>query len=288
MKQPAIRRLAVMVNPGKTGSSPLVAQLKRLFRRLGVESRWVHALEFETPGAPEIITRQDDGLLVSVGGDGTLLQAARRSLGSGVPLLGINAGSLGFLTSVGRHAVLSCMPRILAGEYDTSERMSLAVRVLRQGKTLARGWALNEAVIFRGHHAHMIRLNVDVSGHHLSDYMCDGLLLATPTGSTAYSLSAGGPVVSPAASVFLITPICAHSLTNRPVILDARDVVRVRVPSRSPALALSLDGTACVDLVSGDEVEIRRDARSVRLVHLPENDFYAVLRQKLRWSGSSV
>lgn len=288
MKQPVIRRVAVMVNTGKTGSRTVVAQMKRLFRRQGVESRWIEALESEGTGAPEDFVQPGDNLLISVGGDGTLLQAARRSRSSGVPLLGINAGSLGFLTSVARHAVLSCMPRILAGEFAVSERMTLAVKVLRRGKSLFQGWALNEAVIFRGHHAHMIRLDVDVGDHHLSDYMCDGLLLATPTGSTAYSLSAGGPVISPSASVLLITPICAHALTNRPVILDARDVVRVRVPARSPALALSLDGTACVDLVPGDEVVVRKDRHPVRLVHLPENDFYAVLRQKLRWSGSSI
>jgi NAD+ kinase len=288
MKKSVFQQVAVMVNPGKSGARTVAAQLKRLFRRLGVGARWVEAIEVEMPEAREDFALAGDDLLISVGGDGTLLQAARRSRRSGVPLLGINAGSLGFLTSVGRHAVLACMPRIMAGEYAVSERMTLAVKVERKGKTIFTGWALNEAVIFRGHHAHMIRLDVDVGGHHLSDYMCDGLLLATPTGSTAYSLSAGGPVISPSAPVLLITPICAHALTNRPVILDARDVVRVRVPARSPALALSLDGTACVDLVSGDEVSVRKDTHPVRLVHLPENDFYAVLRQKLRWSGSSV
>ncbi|MDX6766010.1 MAG: NAD(+)/NADH kinase [Candidatus Methylacidiphilales bacterium] len=283
-----VHRVAVMVNPAKSGARTVATRLKRLFRRLGVESRWGEAVEEGAVSRETPFTQAGDDLLVAVGGDGTLLQAARRSRGSGVPLLGINAGSLGFLTSIASRSVVTDMSRVLAGDYQISRRMTLAVKVIRGGKTFSRGWALNEAVIFRGHHAHMIRLDVEVSGRLLSDYMCDGLLLATPTGSTAYSLSAGGPVVSPTASVMVITPVCAHALTNRPVILDARDDVRVRVPARSPALVLSLDGTRCLDLVSGDEVEIRRDPNPVPLVHLAGNDFYTVLRRKLGWSGSSV
>jgi NAD+ kinase len=133
-----------------------------------------------------------------------------------------------------------------------------------------------------------VRLSVEVHAHHLSDYQCDGLIVATPTGSTAYSLSAGGPIVSPRASVVVVTPICAHALTNRPMVLDATQVIRVHVPKRSPELALSTDGSTNVELNPGDVVELKRDARTVPLACLPETGFFDVLRHKLRWGGTVI
>lgn len=284
----ALRAVTVVVNPGKRGASGVVTDLKRIFRRHAVRATWVQAHEPHAESDETDLASPDGGMIVVVGGDGTLLQAARRSAGSGVPLTGINAGSLGFLTSIPCNKVREWMPRVLAGEWESSPRLTLAVRVRRAGRTVARRWALNEASIFRGHHAHMVRLGVDVDGHHLSDYLCDGLIVATPTGSTAYSLSAGGPIVSPEAQVAVVTPICAHALTNRPLVLDAARVIRVAVPRQSPELALSADGSPNFDLNPGDEVEIRRDPRTVRLAYLPGNGFFEVLRAKLRWSGSVV
>jgi NAD+ kinase len=284
-----IRKVTVVVNPGKSGASAVATLLKRMFARRGVKAEWLEALDARTPEASgSDLARCADDMILVIGGDGTLLQAARRSVGSGVPLLGINAGSLGFLTSIPRERVKACLPRVLEGEWETSERMALAVRVVRAGRTVVRGWALNEAVAFRGRHAHIIRLSVDVGGHHLSDYQCDGLIVATPTGSTAYSLSAGGPILSPEASALVVTPICAHALTNRPMVLDAARAVRIHVPKRSPDLALSVDGAANVELLPGDVVEVKKDGRSVDLAHLPESGFYAVLRHKLRWGGSAL
>jgi len=284
-----IRKVTVVVNPAKSGARAVATLLKRMFARRGVRAEWLDAHESRAPeaGGHDLARCTDDMILV-IGGDGTLLQAARRSVGSGVPLLGINAGSLGFLTSISRERVKSCLPRVLGGEWETSERMALAVRVVRSGRTVARGWALNEAVVFRGRHAHIIRLSVDVGGEHLSDYQCDGLIVATPTGSTAYSLSAGGPIVSPEASALAVTPICAHALTNRPLVLDAARAVRIHVPKRSPDLALSTDGAPNVELLPGDVVEVKRDGRSVDLAYLPDSGFYTVLRHKLRWGGSAL
>jgi NAD+ kinase len=283
-----VRKVTVVVNPGKKGATTVSAALKRIFAKRGVKAQWLEADEPRATGSGQDLADCVDDMIVVIGGDGTLLQVARRSVGSGVPLLGINAGSLGFLTSVPRERVLKDLPRVLAGEWETSERMTLAVRVIRRGRTVARSWALNEAVIFRGHHAHMVRLSVDVAGHHLSDYQCDGLIVATPTGSTAYSLSAGGPIVSPGTSAVVVTPICAHALTNRPMVVDAGRVVEVHVPKRSPELALSADGSPNVELNPGDVVEVKRDSRTVNLAYLPENGFYEVLRHKLRWSGSAL
>lgn len=283
-----IRRVTVVVNPGKKGAKAASADLRRIFARRGIKAEWLEAHEpGEDPAVHDLARCADDMILV-LGGDGTLLQAARRSVGSGVPLLGINAGSLGFLTSIPRERVRTSLPRVLDGEWQASPRLSLAVRVIRGGRTAARGWALNEAVVFRGRHAHIIRLSVEVSGHHLSDYQCDGLIVATPTGSTAYSLSAGGPILSPEAAAVVVTPICAHALTNRPMVLDAGSVVRVEVPKRSPGLALSADGSPNIELEPGDVVEVRKDGRSIELAYLPDSGFYQVLRHKLRWGGSAL
>lgn len=284
-----IRKVTVVVNPRKPGAKPVAAVLRRMFATHGVKAKWLEAHE---PNAGESygndLARCADDMILVIGGDGTLLQAARRSVGSGVPLLGINAGSLGFLTSISRERVKVSLPRVLKGEWETSARMALSVRVVRSGRTVARGWALNEAVVFRGRHAHIIRLSVDVGGQHLSDYQCDGLIVATPTGSTAYSLSAGGPIVSPEASVLEVTPICAHALTNRPLVLDASRAIRIHVPKRSPDLALSMDGAPNVELQPGDVVEVKRDGRRVDLAYLPDSGFYVVLRHKLRWGGSAI
>jgi NAD+ kinase len=284
-----IRKVTVVVNPSRSGASAVTTLLKRIFARRGVKAEWLEALHSQTLEATgSDLARCADDMILAIGGDGTLLQAARRSVGSGVPLLGINVGSLGFLTSIPRERVKASLPRVLDGEWEISERMALAVRVVRAGRTVARGWALNEAVAFRGRHAHIIRLSVDVGRHHLSDYQCDGLIVATPTGSTAYSLSAGGPILSPETSALVVTPICAHALTNRPMVLDAAQVVRIHVPKRSPDLALSMDGAGNVELLPGDAVEIKKDGRSVDLAYLPESDFYAILRHKLGWGGSAL
>lgn len=283
-----IRRVTVVFNAGKKGVRTACAEMRRLFARRGIRSEWVEAHDRGEETSTQDLARCEDDMILVLGGDGTLLQAARRSVGSGVPLLGINAGSLGFLTSIPRERLRTALPRVLSGEWRASARLSLDVRVIRGGKTVTRGWALNEVVVFRGRHAHIIRLSVEVSGHHLSDYLCDGLIVATPTGSTAYSLSAGGPILSPEAAALVVTPICAHALTHRPMVLDAGDVIRVQVPGSSPGLALSMDGAGNVELRPGDVVEVRRDRRNVELAYLPESGFYEVLRHKLRWGGSAL
>ncbi|NJK92289.1 MAG: NAD(+)/NADH kinase [Blastochloris sp.] len=195
---------------------------------------------------------------------------------------------MGFLTSLPAESLITQLPPILAGKYQISERMALNVELQRKGETLCQGWALNEVVINRGNHAHMVRVHVSIGQGALGHYLCDGLILATPTGSTAYSLSAGGPIASPSSETVLITPICAHTLGNRPMVVSAEERLHVSIPKRSPALFLQTDGLTCARLRSGDEIVVRKSQQSVFLASPEETDFYCVLRKKLGWSGASI
>ncbi len=285
-----IRQVSVLVNPGKSGVSALVNQLRDIFREHAVKSRFLEDRRSYHRSAARLVNvgRRGDDMIIVAGGDGTLLQAARRSVGSGIPLLGINAGSLGFLTTLPREGVAQALPRILAGDYEVSKRMALEVKVHREGRVIERGWALNEAALTRGAHARLVSLIMHLNGNFSTEYDCDGLIVATPTGSTAYSIAAGGPLLSVRADVLCVTPICAHSLTNRPLVVHREEKIQIEIPPKSPGILLHTDGLKCARLKSGDIIEYNSSADPVLLAQLPGADFYAVLRKKLRWSGTSL
>jgi len=284
-----IKQVTVLVNPGKAGIKPLRALLDATFSDYGIRARFIEDQRRAHRDAtrPVALHRKGDDMIIVAGGDGTLLQAARRSAGSGVPLLGINAGSLGFLTSLPREAVESALPRILMGDYEISARMAIEVSIHRGGKVEERGWALNECAFTRGPHARLVSLRLHLNNRFSTEYDCDGLIVATPTGSTAYSMAAGGPLMSTMAEVLSITPICAHSLTNRPLVINKDETVRIEIPRPSPAILLHTDGLKCSRLRAEDCIDIRPAPHPVPLARVPEVDFYEVLRQKLRWSGKS-
>ncbi|MEM9398839.1 MAG: NAD(+)/NADH kinase [Verrucomicrobiota bacterium] len=224
------------------------------------------------------------------GGDGTLLTAARLCHSANLPILGVNAGHLGFLTSIRMEDVDTLLPALLKGKQKlkTTKRTALDI-FLRRGEVVLKDlWAMNEAVISRGSHSHMIRLYVEVDGVLLSEYHCDGLIVSTATGSTAYSLSAGGPIVSPKSKALIITPICAHALSNRPVVVDSSEKVCIHLPEKSPGMVLQVDGMGVERLKAGDRVHFGVAEVPVSLLHLRDFSFYDVLRQKFRWSGSNV
>lgn len=282
--------MTVVLNRKKPQARRLVPSLKRLLEAAGITVTWVdkHPSERKLALHYGDIHTEGSQMILSLGGDGTLLHAVRRTYGSSLPVLGINAGSLGFLTSLPADSLAEQLPKIMDGHFRTSERTALTVELKRKGETVCRGWALNEAVINRGNHAHMVRVQVSVSSVLLGPYLCDGLIIATPTGSTAYSLSAGGPVLSPDAEVFLITPICAHALGNRPMVVSSDDVICVEIPKRSLGLFLQTDGLTCARLRSGDVIEIKKSPISALLAYPQAGDFYSLLRQKLGWSGTSI
>ena len=233
------------------------------------------------------IGRKADLMLV-LGGDGTMLRVARELDGAGTPLLGVNLGSLGFLTSVRGEELAGAMKQILQGKYEISERLTFQVTLTRAGKKLESHPALNDAVISRGAFSRIVRLRVTIDGELLTEYVCDGMIFATPTGSTAYSLSAGGPILLPGARACIVTPICPHALSNRSVIAGEDSVVTCQVASAAGELLLTVDGQVQMRMQVGDEVEVRRSPRTVRLVTPKGQTYFEVLRQKLKWSGSNV
>ncbi|GAB4243886.1 MAG: NAD(+)/NADH kinase [Candidatus Methylacidiphilales bacterium] len=284
-----IRRVTVILNAGKPAAKDVRQEMAEVFLRFGTEVRWRQAL---SPARADSMVRADlarerADLVIVGGGDGTILETARRMIGSEVPILGINLGSLGFLTSARRDEIDTVLPRVLAGDYVTSDRMALNVRVIRARKTVVKAWALNEVVVFRGVRSHMVQVDVRVGGELLSRYLCDGMMVSTPTGSTAYCLSAGGPVLSPEARVLALVPICAHTLTSRPVVIGADEPLSFRVPDDGVGMVLQVDGRDAGELRAGDVISFAPAPARTRLVHLPEVGFYSILREKLKWSGST-
>lgn len=222
-------------------------------------------------------------LIVVLGGDGTLLGVARLGGAREVHVLGVNLGGLGFLTEVSTGDALSTLERVCTGDYQVDRRTTLAVRVLRGTTVVASSQVLNDAVINKSALARIIDLDTSVDGEYLCVYKADGLIVATPTGSTAYSLSAGGPLVGPGVGVMLLAPICPHTLTLRPLVLADTAVVRVQLRAPDQEVFLTLDGQEGIPLVDGDVVEVMRSPNTVALVRTVKRSVLGVLRDKLHW-----
>ena len=238
-------------------------------------------------GAPtcekDALARAAD-LIVVLGGDGTLLSIARR-LHRSVPILGVNLGELGFLTEVVEDEAMDMLKRVLAGRYELDRRMTLAARLERDGKVLERFRALNDVVITNGARARIVEFSVSVDGLPLTTYRADGTIVATPTGSTAYSLSAGGPIVEPTVQVLVLSPISPHTLSKRPMVLRPDAVVRVEIARREQDALLTIDGQEGTALAGGDVLEVRQGRSPVSLVRAPNRTYYDVLRSKLGWGA---
>jgi NAD+ kinase len=231
-------------------------------------------------GKAELPSQVD--LLVVLGGDGTLLSMARAVGDLGVPLLGVNLGGLGFLTATTLDEMLPALEAYLAGQMTIEERMLLAARVIRNGHPLCEYAALNDVVITKSAMSRIIDLSVSVDGRYATAYRADGLIISTPTGSTAYSLSAGGPILFPTMDAVVLTPICSHTLTNRPIVVPCTDRIEVTLLADQEVMA-TVDGQVGVGLRERDTVEVRKAASRIRLVRFPQKDFFSVLRTKLKW-----
>ncbi|BAD40822.1 NAD(+)/NADH kinase [Symbiobacterium thermophilum] len=231
--------------------------------------------------APEGPAWGEVDMLIVLGGDGTLIRAVQRVAPYGVPVLGINTGHLGFLTAMESGDALAELDRVLAGSYLLEERMMLEATVVRDGLALATMPALNDAVISKGPRARMVHLEVSVGETVVARYRADGVIVATPTGSTAYSLSAGGPVVEPTVDCLLVTPICPHTMSARSIVVGADVALAIRVAASPGEVGLSADGSDPFPLLPGDVVRVGRAPYTARLVRLPGYRFYDVLRQKL-------
>ncbi|RLA87760.1 MAG: NAD(+) kinase [Deltaproteobacteria bacterium] len=224
-------------------------------------------------------------MIVVLGGDGTLLSVARLVGNSGVPVLGVNLGSLGFLTEIALPELFPAIEKVLNGDFRIEKRMSLVAKVIREGKDIGEYLVLNDVVINKGALARIIDLETYIDENYLTTYKADGLIISTPTGSTAYCLSAGGPIVYPTLSSVVLIPICPHTLTNRPLILPPEVTIKVILKSEREEVFITLDGQWGFNLLINDIVEIKRAERTLRLIKSPHRSYFEVLRTKLKWGG---
>lgn len=223
-----------------------------------------------------------DALLV-LGGDGTMLNAARLAAERSIPILGVNMGGLGFLTEVRLDHLYPSLERVFANDFVLDERLMLKTHVHRHGEIVAHGVVLNDVVISKGTLARMIELRIAIQGQFVTNLRGDGLIVSTPTGSTAYSLSAGGPIISPAVQSLILTPICPHTLTHRPLIVPGNVEIEVTLTSRDDGAMATLDGQVGIAMTQGDTAVIKASEHRTRLIRFPESHYYDVLREKLKW-----
>jgi NAD+ kinase len=221
-------------------------------------------------------------LLVVLGGDGTLLSMARAIGDLGVPILGVNLGGLGFLTATTLDEMRPALEAVVAGRMATEERMLLAARLVRSGHTIGEYSALNDVVITKSAMSRIVDLSVSVGGRHATAYRADGLIISTPTGSTAYNLSTGGPILFPTMDAVVLTPIAPHTLSNRPIVIPGAERIEVTLLDDQDVM-LTMDGQVGVPLRARDTVEVEKAAARIRLLRFPQKDFFSVLRTKLKW-----
>ncbi len=287
-----LKRIGIIANSSKPSSRTLVQRAARLIARSGrsvlcdAATAELAALKVPVFADAVDLSRSVDLILV-FGGDGTMLRAARELDGSRTPLLGINVGALGFLTDVSSAHLARALEQLWRGDFTLEARALIEATSHSQDRFI-RSTALNDFVISRSIVSRLVELEVSVDGQILTRYRGDGLIVSSPTGSTAYSLAAGGAVVCPNADVFALTPICAHTLSNRSVIVGLSSTIEVKVISDKPQTVLSADGQNESQLSAGDVVAIHRSRHSVRLMHLGGTSFFETLRRKLNWSGSNV
>ena len=287
-----IKRVGLIGNSEKVSCANSLVKAAQLLRAAGrtvlsdaATAKMAHLRGTVCADAAELAKKVD--MLLVFGGDGTMLRVAREIAGSQTPVLGINIGGLGFLTAVPSSGMQKALKQVWAGEFAFEPRALMEANIRSNGRPL-RESALNDIVISRGVASRLIELHVSVNGEPLTRYRCDGLIFSSPTGSTAYSLAAGGAVVYPTAEVFQLTPICAHTLSNRSLIVPSSSEISVKVMTPKPATVLSADGELVTELSAGDEIMIRRGRGTVRLMHLEGSSFFEALRVKLHWRGANL
>ena len=276
-----------------------VAVLPSIKRKSGEESveivKWLeaHGIKIMVPRErADLIDREDLGtpiseikenaeLMLSLGGDGTLLHACRITMGTEIPLLGINLGHLGFLTEISVLDWKGSLNRVLSGDFTIENRMMLDCCVTRDGQSVFSGTTLNDVAINHGGSLQLLRLSLNISGNSAGCYSADGLVISTPTGSTAYSLSAGGPIVNHSVKCIIITAICPHTLSARPLVISDEEVVYIKERTGKNAL-VCLDGHTIFTIMQGDIIEVKKSKYDARFVHL-EKRFYQTIREKLKW-----
>jgi len=264
----------------------LLAWLEKRQIRAVFDTETATAMQAGAIGKTRHQVAQEADLLLILGGDGTLLAAAREAAPRNIPLLPVNMGSLGFLTSFTVEELYPALESALAGKYVVSERVLLQVEHSHNGEVQTQRHVLNDAVVHKGTLARMVELELSIDRGFVCHYRADGLIVATPTGSTAYSMSAGGPIVHPAVEAILITPICPHTLSDRPVVVRDTSVVELKFMGNTDSVFLTLDGQTGMPMESGDRIRITRASERLKLITPPNKTYFEILRNKLKWGES--
>lgn len=287
-----MNRIGIIAKRNKPEAVNVIHPLMDWFRRKGIEvyiekemghllgvhgsEPNLHAIEREAfPSHAEMV--------LVLGGDGTLLSVARLVGDHRVPILGVNLGGLGFLTEITLEELYRALERVIEGDFTTDERVVLSASVIRNGKGIAQFTVLNDAVINKGALARIIDMETTINGEYVTTFKSDGLIISTPTGSTAYNLSAGGPIVYPSLHCIILTPICPHTLTNRPIVVPDDVEIRATLKTRQQEVILTLDGQQGFPLEVEDVVTVKKASVGIFLIKSPYRHYFEVLREKLKW-----
>ncbi|MCJ7646053.1 NAD(+)/NADH kinase [bacterium] len=262
----------------------ILADLKRKKSKSTVEKLTSYLGRRKVKVLVNEISKQTD-LVIALGGNGIILKAARQVSGFNLPVLGVNLGGFGFLAGVGLSDLYPTLDTILKKRFRTVERMLLHSKVVRKGKTVGEFLALNDVVVKNGVTARVIRLRLKVNNQYVATYVGDGLIVSTPTGSTAYSLAASGPIVHPDLSLIILSPICPHTLALRPLIVSSKDTIKIWVETNHHEVILTMDGQENIRLKLGDLVQVRKAREGLKLIVPEKKSYYQVLRTKLKWGG---
>jgi len=283
----SFQTIGIISRPRRSNLSVVAPPLLKWLEERGVQALYDEETAGSLTGSTKGKTRQQvadaSQLLLVLGGDGTLLAAARLAAPRGIPILPINMGSLGFLTSFTLDELYPALEDALGDRFSVSERVMLYVELERGGKVIETQRVLNEAVVNKGALARMIELELSIDGDFVCRYRADGLIVASPTGSTAYSLSAGGPIVHPGVESFIITPICAHMLSDRPLVVRDSSSIQMKLSGNTESVFLTLDGQRGIPLQATDIVRISRSKELLKLIQPPRKSYFEILRNKLKW-----
>jgi NAD+ kinase len=281
-----VKTVGIVTKPHHQAAKPVVEQIMSWLAERGKDV----CLDVDTAaligakgGLPKPQMPPLVDLMVVLGGDGTLLSVARLLEKRDVPILGVNLGGLGFLTEVTLNELFPTLEKIFKSEYTPDTRLLIRAEVYRQGERVVSSYCLNDTVISKGVLARMIRLEVSINGQFVTSLRGDGLILATPTGSTAYSMSSGGPIVNPSVQALVFTPICPHTLTHRPIVMASTATISVTMKSREDGAMVTFDGQVGFTLRPDDVIEVKAAEHKITLIRAPEKNFYAILREKLKW-----
>jgi len=288
MPQKLPARLGIITKPNEPRAAELAAHIAEWAAAHEINLFVNNRVRDLPPGtfsasAREIADHCD--LLIVLGGDGTMISTARLVAGRGTPVLGINLGTLGYLTEFAMDEAMPALEYVVRGEYEVDRRTMLDWQVLRDGDQVGGGTALNDVVLNKSALARIIDIDCWVGSHYVTGYRADGLIVATPTGSTAYNLSAGGPIIAPATEAISICPICPHTLTNRPLVLPFSVEIALQMNTHEQEVMLTSDGQIGLPMMAGDRVEIRKSEKTFNTVCANDRDYFEILRSKLRWSG---